>query len=72
VRAKRLAAARDRRVSSHHPGEGFKLFPTLPRFVNDREAMLGKVRSLSESLVLDELQRSLVCGPEHETLFAGV
>ena len=72
VRAKRLGALLAGRVSSHHPGEGFKLFASLPRFVTDRDAMLAKIRALQEPLALDALQRSLVCGPEHETLFAGV
>ncbi|MBL8679326.1 MAG: phytanoyl-CoA dioxygenase family protein [Myxococcales bacterium] len=72
VRAKRLAAVREGRVSSHHPGEGFKLFPSLPRFVTGRDAMLAKIRALQAPLELDALQRSLVCGPEHESLFAGV
>ncbi|MFO0559194.1 MAG: phytanoyl-CoA dioxygenase family protein [Polyangiales bacterium] len=69
VRAKRLRAVNERRVSSHHPGDGFKLFPALPRFVTDREAFSKRVRALQEPLALDELQRSLVCGPQSELAF---
>lgn len=37
---KRKKAAEDRRTSTHQPGDGFRLFPTLPRFVNNRDHFL--------------------------------
>ena len=36
IRARRQRAWDERRTSNHHPGDGFKVFPTLPRFVAAR------------------------------------
>lgn len=46
TRILRELAVKNRRVSNHHPGDGFKTFPTLPRFVQNRghfEQLQGKV-----------------------------
>ena len=40
VQTKRVKAAVSRRTSTHHPGNGFHLFPVLPRFVQDRDHFL--------------------------------
>lgn len=32
---KRVDAVKKRRVSNHHPGNGFKLFPSLPRYIDN-------------------------------------
>ena len=62
IRVKRAKAFSDRRVSSHHPAEGFKMFPTLPRFVVDRDAFYGRTLALQRGFDLTPLQQSLVCG----------
>lgn len=35
--AKRAEAVAERRCSSHHPGDGFRMFPRLPRHVTQRQ-----------------------------------
>lgn len=40
----------ERRTSSHHPGDGFRAFPTLPRFVTDRDRFLDTVRGQRDLL----------------------
>jgi hypothetical protein len=44
----RELAVKNRRVSNHHPGDGFKTFPALPRYltnVNRFEEVLKKVNN---------------------------
>lgn len=44
----RKLAVKNRRVSSHHPGDGFRTFPALPRYltnVNRFQELLGKVNN---------------------------
>lgn len=39
-------AVKNRRVSNHHPGDGFKTFPALPRYLQNAtrfEELLRKV-----------------------------
>lgn len=66
VRAKRAQAWADRRVSSHHPGDGFRLFPVLPRFVlpsqesGGRDGFTQRVRDLQVP-ALTPLGESLLC-----------
>jgi hypothetical protein len=39
-------AVKNRRVSNHHPGDGFKTFPALPRYLQNTarfEELLKKV-----------------------------
>jgi hypothetical protein len=46
VRTLREQAAKDRRASSHHPGDGFRTFPALPKDLSDPvkfEALVKKV-----------------------------
>lgn len=63
VRAKRRAACDGLRTSNHHPGDGFKLFPSIPRFVTgSRDGFLAKVRALQGTHVFTELQKALRCG----------
>jgi hypothetical protein len=31
----RALAVKNRRVSNHHPGDGFKTFPALPRYLQN-------------------------------------
>lgn len=35
VAEKRVDGVKKRRVSNHHPGNGFKLFPSLPRYIDN-------------------------------------
>jgi hypothetical protein len=45
---KRKKGFQERRTSSHHPGDGFKVFPRVPRYVNDPkkfEKLLEKINS---------------------------
>ncbi len=62
VRAKRQQAWIDRRTSSHHPGEGFRMFPKVPRFVTGRDRFLERALALQEPGPLSPLGRSLLCG----------
>ncbi|MEC9440079.1 MAG: phytanoyl-CoA dioxygenase family protein [Myxococcota bacterium] len=58
VRKKRKKAFDERRTSNHHPAEGFKTFPKLPRFVTDRDAFWERVLELQD-IELSDLQESL-------------
>jgi hypothetical protein len=33
VKELRKKAVKERRVSNHHPGDGFKTFPAMPRYL---------------------------------------
>lgn len=33
----RKKAIKDRRTSNHHAGDGFKMFPAVPRYLSDPE-----------------------------------
>lgn len=68
IRHKRTGAFTDRRTSNHHPGDGFKMFPRLPRFVTDRSAFLARTLALQEDLELSAVQQALLCGSEQRTL----
>ena len=61
IRQKRRAAWEGLRTSSHHPAEGFRTFPTLPRFVTDRDAFLARCRALQQGTALTPLQTALLC-----------
>jgi hypothetical protein len=61
IRHKRQQAFEQRRTSSHHPGDGFKMFPQLPRFVTDRARFLIRTLALQEP-ELSPLQEALLCG----------
>lgn len=55
----RELAVKNRRVSNHHPGDGFRTFPAQPRFLPDRvrfEQLQAKVND-SE---FDEVIKSLI------------
>ena len=58
VRQKRRSAFDGKRTSNHHPAEGFKTFPKLPRFVTDRDAFWEKVCDLQD-VELSGVQESL-------------
>lgn len=62
VRARRRAALEGRRCSNHHPGDGFRLFPELPRFASapERERLRRGLDRLQEG-PLTPLQRRLAC-----------
>jgi hypothetical protein len=60
IRLKRRAAWEGLRTSSHHPAEGFRTFPTLPRFVTDRDAFLARCQAL-QGAPLTPLQTALLC-----------
>jgi ectoine hydroxylase-related dioxygenase (phytanoyl-CoA dioxygenase family) len=62
IRAKRAQGWEQRRTSCHHPGDGFRLFPTLPRFVPDRDTFYAKVLAQQQGFALTPLQQALVCG----------
>lgn len=48
VLKKRKKAAEDHRTSTHHPGDGFRLFPRLPRFVQDRDHFMEIVEQINQ------------------------
>lgn len=60
VRFKRQKAWEERRTSSHHPGDGFRMFPTLPRFVTERDRFLATVRAQMQP-TLTPAQQALLC-----------
>lgn len=64
IRKKRQRGFDLKRTSTHHPAEGFKLFPTLPRFVTNRDAFLKDVLALQDPLPLSPLQQALVAGED--------
>lgn len=64
IRAKRQQAFEEKRTSTHHPAEGFRLFPTLPRFVTDRDRFLQKVRAVQNLDQITPIQRALVQGTD--------
>lgn len=47
IQKKREKGVVDRRTSTHHPGDGFRLFPVLPRFVQDRDHFLELVQDIN-------------------------
>lgn len=55
---KRRSAFEERRTSTHHPAEGFRTFPKLPRFVTDRDAFYERVLALQD-VTLTPLQEAL-------------
>lgn len=62
VRARRKKAYALRRTSNHHPGDGFRLFPDLPRFMReDRDAFLKKIAAQQSGIDETPLVRSLTC-----------
>lgn len=62
TRAARASAWELRRTSSHHPADGFRLFPALPRFAGrNREELLARCQRLQRGFELDPLQRALLC-----------
>lgn len=62
IRSKRQDAWEERRTSTHHPGEGFRIFPKVPRFVTGKDAFWARARALQEPGPLSALQRALLCG----------
>ncbi|MFT5686820.1 MAG: ectoine hydroxylase-related dioxygenase (phytanoyl-CoA dioxygenase family) [Myxococcota bacterium] len=67
IRYNRQKAWNERRTSSHHPGDGFRMFPTLPRFVTDRDRFLATVRTQMQPTLTDA-QTALLCGTGQQTL----
>ncbi|MEL6345431.1 MAG: phytanoyl-CoA dioxygenase family protein [Myxococcota bacterium] len=61
IRQKRQDAYDQRRTSSHHPGDGFRMFPKMPRFVTDRDRFLAKTLTL-QNPSLNATQRALRFG----------
>lgn len=47
---KRKDGVNKRRVSSHHPGDGFKLFPSLPRYLDNgsREEFVTALKNVND------------------------
>lgn len=37
IKEMRKKAIKDRRTSNHHAGDGFKMFPAVPRYLSDPE-----------------------------------
>jgi len=62
-RKERETAWKERRCSSHHPGDGFNLFPILPKKADQGLLeQVGKVNVRDEDL--NDLQKSLLCLPK--------
>jgi hypothetical protein len=58
ILAKRRKAVETHRTSTHHPGDGFKLFPTLPRFVTNRDHFLelvGKINTFKGDHEIEDM-----------------
>jgi hypothetical protein len=48
IQTKRKQAIKNKRTTNHHPGDGFKMFPVAPRFLEDRKRFtenIGKINS---------------------------
>ena len=48
VKETRMKAAENRRTSNHHSGDGFKLFPSVPRYStnpNGLKALIAEINS---------------------------
>lgn len=59
TRELRKLAVKNKRVSNHHPGDGFKTFPVEPRFLPNPQ----KFRELMDKVnnyELDEVMKSLI------------
>jgi hypothetical protein len=56
----RLQAWNEKRCSSHHPGDGFRLFPLLPKEADKKLAEIIPEISLKDEDLTD-LQKSLIC-----------
>jgi len=54
---KREKAVREKRCCSHHPGDGFKIFPAAPRYVDP--LLYRKLINKISNVQLNELQESL-------------
>jgi len=63
-RKERERAWKERRCSSHQPGDGFRMFPVIPKHKKAKglREHLGKVNV--EDDYLSDLQKSLLCLPE--------
>ena len=50
TRGKREIGVKMRRTSSHHPGDGFSLFPGLPRYLNteEKEEFAAQLRKVND------------------------
>jgi len=61
VKEKRKKAWDEKRCTSHHPGDGLKLFPKAPRFGNTPEKYKELIKLVQKSVKLNDLQKSLLC-----------
>lgn len=59
TRELRKMAAKNKRVSCHHPGDGFRTFPVQPRFLPDR-VRFGELQAKVDDYELDEAMKSLI------------
>lgn len=62
VRALRERAFHSRRSTGHHPGEGFRVLPPVPRGLADRGAFLKTLEGLNRGLEEDPTVTALRCG----------
>lgn len=60
IRTKRKITFEKRRCSNHHPGNGFKMFPATPRWV-DPKLYKQLISNFSDNIQLSDLQKSLAC-----------
>lgn len=59
IKGKRKKALLEKRCSSHHPGDGFKLFPKVPRYGNTPEKYKELINKIQKDVKLNDLQKSL-------------
>jgi ectoine hydroxylase-related dioxygenase (phytanoyl-CoA dioxygenase family) len=59
IRGLRELAAKNRRVSCHHPGDGFRTFPAQPRFLSN-PARFGELQNKVNDCEFDEQIKALI------------
>lgn len=56
TKQKRVKAFDARRCTCHHPGDGFKCFPVLPRFVKDHKKFIKLVEEVNQPIIDEEME----------------
>ena len=59
IKIKRKKAFDEKRCSTHHPGDGFRVFPKHPRFGNTPDVYKKLIAQAHGKLILSDLQLSL-------------
>jgi len=59
IKEKRKKALLEKRCCSHHPGDGLKIFPKVPRYGNTPARYKELIQEVQKDVKLNDLQRSL-------------